>query len=374
MKVFISWSGNYGKAFAKLLHAWLPSVLQAVRPYFSPDDIAKGARWSNEISAELDDSQVGIIILTREAITAPWIMFEAGALSKNVGKSKVVPILLDLEPSDISGPLMQFQCAKFEQSDVKRLVRMLNSELRDRALTEDVLESVFSMWWPSLKKDFAQLSRNPTKADDAAQPADRDLLKEILSLTRSMAERQLDPPPSPAPLNRPREDVLHEFTGALTVSAVKKRLTTGGNLVGANLMDLNFPGVDLTGANLRGANLVGANLTEAKLVNANLDGANLERAILDKADVSGATMSRVNLWKASILDIKNLEMVSSLDDANFFGVKGREPFAEFLARHQTLDLEDYWSFFHHFRTLGLNEEEIRNVFLWTAHAYPGSTY
>jgi hypothetical protein len=89
MKVFISWSGNYGKAFAKLLHAWLPSVLQAVRPYFSPDDIAKGARWSNEISAELDGSQVGIIILTREAIAAPWIMFEAGALSKNVANPRL---------------------------------------------------------------------------------------------------------------------------------------------------------------------------------------------------------------------------------------------------------------------------------------------
>jgi uncharacterized protein YjbI with pentapeptide repeats len=374
MKVFISWSGNYGKAFAKLLHAWLPSVLQAVRPYFSPDDIAKGARWSNEISAELDGSQVGIIILTREAIAAPWIMFEAGALSKNVGKSKVVPILLDLELSDISGPLMQFQCAKFEQSDVRRILRMLNSELGDRSLTDDVLESVFSMWWPSLKQDFAQLSRNPNKADHAAQLADRDLLKEILALTRSIAERQSGPRPSPAPRNRSREGILHKLTGTLTVSAVKKRLTAGGNLVGANLMDLNFSSVDLTGANLRGANLVGANLTEAKLVNANLDGANLERAILDGADVSGATMSRINLWRASILGIKNLEMVSSLDDANFFGVKGREPFAEFLARHQTLDLKNYPSFFQHFRTRGLQEEEIRNVFLWTAHAYPGSTY
>jgi hypothetical protein len=50
MKVFISWSGDSGKAVAEILYAWLPSALQAVKPFFSPDDIAKGARWSSEVA------------------------------------------------------------------------------------------------------------------------------------------------------------------------------------------------------------------------------------------------------------------------------------------------------------------------------------
>jgi hypothetical protein len=114
MRVFISWSGDTGKAFAKIVHAWLPSVLQAVKPFFSPDDIAKGAKWSSDIGAELETSQVGIIVVTRESVSAPWLMFEAGALSKNVGRAKVAPILVDLEPGDVRGPLMQFQCARFD--------------------------------------------------------------------------------------------------------------------------------------------------------------------------------------------------------------------------------------------------------------------
>lgn len=96
MKVFISWSGERGKAIAEIVYAWLPSVIQAVKPFFSPDDIAKGARWSSEVGSELEACQVGIVIVTRESLTSPWIMFEAGALSKNVGKSRVVPILVDL--------------------------------------------------------------------------------------------------------------------------------------------------------------------------------------------------------------------------------------------------------------------------------------
>lgn len=103
MKVFITWSGDKSKALAEIISDWLPSVIQAVKPYFSPDDATKGARWFNEISTELEKSQVGLICLTRENLDAPWLLFEAGALSKNLGKSKVCPILFGIEPTDIRG-------------------------------------------------------------------------------------------------------------------------------------------------------------------------------------------------------------------------------------------------------------------------------
>jgi hypothetical protein len=40
MKVFISWSGEQSKEIAEAFRNWLPGVLQAEKPYFSPDDIA----------------------------------------------------------------------------------------------------------------------------------------------------------------------------------------------------------------------------------------------------------------------------------------------------------------------------------------------
>jgi hypothetical protein len=43
INVFISWSGDQSKAIAEEFRNWIPSVLQFARPYFTPDDIEKGA-------------------------------------------------------------------------------------------------------------------------------------------------------------------------------------------------------------------------------------------------------------------------------------------------------------------------------------------
>ncbi len=38
MKVFISWSGTKSKKIAEIFRKWIPGVIQAVKPYFTPDD------------------------------------------------------------------------------------------------------------------------------------------------------------------------------------------------------------------------------------------------------------------------------------------------------------------------------------------------
>src|ERR1041385_2004470 len=187
MKIFISWSGNLSKNLAEILRQWLPAVVQAVRPYYSPDDITKGARWTTEISKELEESSVGIICLTSDNLEAPWIMFEAGALSKKMDKSKVCPILFGLEPSDIQGPLVQFQAAKFDKEEIKKVVKMINVELADRGLATNVFDDVFEMWWPKLKERVENELKTPKKHEKGKGRSERELLEEVLELTRSTA-------------------------------------------------------------------------------------------------------------------------------------------------------------------------------------------
>jgi hypothetical protein len=63
--------------------------MQMVKPYFSPADIEKGAKWDNEISKELERSAFGLIIMTRETLGSHWVSFEAAALSKQVDKARI---------------------------------------------------------------------------------------------------------------------------------------------------------------------------------------------------------------------------------------------------------------------------------------------
>ncbi|TQV89535.1 hypothetical protein [Aliikangiella coralliicola] len=53
MKVFISWSGELSKELGEVFRDWLPSVIQSVKPFFTPNDIEKDSRWSKDIAQEL---------------------------------------------------------------------------------------------------------------------------------------------------------------------------------------------------------------------------------------------------------------------------------------------------------------------------------
>lgn len=185
MKVFLSWSGDLSKDIAEEIRQWLPSVIQAVKPYYTPDDITKGARWASEIAGELNESKVGIICLTKENVESPWIMFEAGALSKKLSDSKVCPILFGLDPSDIKGPLVQFQAAKFSKTEIYKVLTMINESLRQNALDSEVINSVFEMWWPKLESKINDLLSSHHSKAPAELRSDRDILNELLELARS---------------------------------------------------------------------------------------------------------------------------------------------------------------------------------------------
>lgn len=163
MRVFISWSGEQSRILAEMLRNWIPAVVQAAKPYYTPDDIAKGARWNTEVSKELMASRIGLICLTAENLEAPWLMFEAGALSRNLEKGKVCPILFGVEPTDVKEPLSQFQAARFQREDIKRVMNMINNELGEDALSSEVFDSVFGMWWPKLSENVnSVLKMEPT--------------------------------------------------------------------------------------------------------------------------------------------------------------------------------------------------------------------
>ncbi|MCH8969244.1 MAG: toll/interleukin-1 receptor domain-containing protein [Planctomycetes bacterium] len=193
-KVFISWSGDLSKKLGEVLRKWLPGVLQYVKPYFTPEDIEKGTKWDSDIARELEESNIGLMCLTRDNIDKAWILFEAGALSKSFEKSRVCTILFDLDATDLKGPLTNFQHTRFNREDFKRLVETINNAAADDKLESQVLESVFNMWWPKLEEQVSEILTSHKARDPKARRPERDILEEVLELTRMSAQRSARSP------------------------------------------------------------------------------------------------------------------------------------------------------------------------------------
>ena len=158
MKVFLSWSGEKSKSAAELLANWLPTVLQSIQPWFSASDIRVGSRWINELTYQLNESKVGIICLTPENLKAPWLLFEAGALSKNIENSFIIPYLIGFKPSELSGPLVQFQSVTTSKEENYKLLQTLN-RLSDNSVNEEILKRTFEVWWPSFESKIKKLEQ-----------------------------------------------------------------------------------------------------------------------------------------------------------------------------------------------------------------------
>lgn len=188
MKVFISWSGERSLAVANALREWLPNVIQAIKPWMSGVDIDKGARWSADIALQLSEAKVGLICLTPENLDAPWILFEAGALSKTLDKTYLCPYLFQVEPTDIKGPLIQFQATKANKDDTKKLIHTINQALGDIKISKEKLDEAFEVWWPKFEKSLKDILA--TKAKQIPKRDERDMIEEVLELVRGLTRKE----------------------------------------------------------------------------------------------------------------------------------------------------------------------------------------
>jgi hypothetical protein len=200
MKVFISWSGSKSHKVALVFRDWFPSVIQTLEPYVSSEDIDKGARWSTDIAKELENSTFGILCVTKENLEAPWLSFEAGALSKTMDKAFVSPFLFDIKRSEVKGPILQFQSTIFQKEDIKKLLNTLNKACGESGITDARLLKAFEVWYPTLEEELNKLSNVKDEPDDVEKTNSdslhsAEILEEILDLSRNNQKLLRNPDP-----------------------------------------------------------------------------------------------------------------------------------------------------------------------------------
>ena len=188
MQVFLSWSGQRSRYLAETLRGWLPRVIQSLRPWMSDEDIAAGSRWLTDVSRQLGNAKVGILCVTPENQSNPWLVFEAGALSKTLEQPFVCPLLFDMSPGQLTGPLAQFQALELDKEGVLRILINLNNASEDAILPQKDLEETFEVWWPKLQEKL-----DATPGADTSKIEKRtadEILDEILSNTREQLRRE----------------------------------------------------------------------------------------------------------------------------------------------------------------------------------------
>lgn len=188
MNVFISWSGERSRLVAEAFYEYLPTVLMKPETefYFSKD-MYKGANWNPKLHEALCAADFGILCVTRDNCAAPWLIYEAGFLSYKLGVEKVAPFLLDVSPSELQGPIAQFQSTIFEEEDLRRLFldigRFQSPPVRERRVSRN-----FDRMYGNLKEDLDKALA--MTAEDGAEDLARKTLAGVEQLLRLSAENQ----------------------------------------------------------------------------------------------------------------------------------------------------------------------------------------
>ena len=169
-RVFICWSGARSLKLATSLCRFLEQAIVELKgQVFVSTQLAKGVRWFDEIVRELEAANVGIICLTAENLSAPWLHFEAGALAKQLhGRDGSSPVgaerrpgsiftyLHGVTPANLSGPLSQYQSTSTTRDDTRALVSALVAALGLDGDTEARMNA-FDAEWPAFERDTRRI-------------------------------------------------------------------------------------------------------------------------------------------------------------------------------------------------------------------------
>lgn len=180
-KVFISWSGDRSLALAQALNDWITLTVQGSECFVSANDVRAGSRWVLAIGDALNHYDLGILCVTTENRESRWLMFEAGALSKNIGTARVIPVLLDFDPVNLDQPLSQFQAYRADESGMRHVFENLASGLQIKT------DEMFGLAWGKLEAEILKIAEMPG-SEPPPEVNTEAMLSEMMLMLRGLEE------------------------------------------------------------------------------------------------------------------------------------------------------------------------------------------
>lgn len=138
-------------------------------------EIYAGEQWRSVLHKRLLTSKVGILCLTRQNFTAPWLLFEAGALAATL-EGEVIPYLFRLKVEDISqtSPLSTFLSVCDDKADTLHLLRTINTKLAT-PLDDTRLSRVLDTHWSTFHQTLTEIDTHDKKEAERLRECENDL-------------------------------------------------------------------------------------------------------------------------------------------------------------------------------------------------------
>jgi len=224
---FISWSGDESRTIAEHLKELFSFVLASPQLFVASKDLKAGDVWFTEIASRLDACDVGVIVVTPQNLSRPWLHFEAGAIAKRVGRSAAIPLLCGVSTGDLANtPLAQLQALTTSDTDIQKLCHRLN-ELLELGLEAAYIDTAFPMWWEKYHGGInnADLWKGTTKEKLPPTTADLSVqLTQIASALSDISDRLPARPPAPDPelIARVLQNMDADRVSAFNVNLLKR--------------------------------------------------------------------------------------------------------------------------------------------------------
>lgn len=168
-------------------------MIQGLDVFMSKHDLESGTRWSDALARQLEGCNFGVLCLTPENLDKPWLLYEAGALTKQLAGKACGLLLGGMSPAQVTGPLAQFQNRQFTEPDIKQLVTDINQSL-ETPLEERQIDLIFGKWWPDLNRDYQAAITTPVEAHAAPKREQNEVLEEILVRMRTLERKMVEAP------------------------------------------------------------------------------------------------------------------------------------------------------------------------------------
>jgi len=192
MKIFLSWAGSRSLAAARAVRELITVTLQTVDVFTSDESLPRGIPWGARVLDELERTDLAILLVTRENVANPWLTFEAGAHWAR--RITVIPLLVDMSPVDLKGPLAFFQASTASREDMYRLLAHIN-ELSERKIADASLKRVFHRIWPEVEHELSLASPIAATEGEQApfwraqrQVGEQELLKRLEEIQEELAK------------------------------------------------------------------------------------------------------------------------------------------------------------------------------------------